>query len=693
MVNVPAGGMGPLVRDRKRTTSDRETVEQIVLFALLGLGTGALIAGIALGIVVTYRGTGVINLATGSLAMIAGYIFWALRTGDLGFTLGTVPAGVVTLAALALIGVLMELVAFRPLRTAPPLAKLVSSLGLLLVAQATVQLLFGTSPLSSPAVLPDNTVNVFDVLVPINRFILAAVVITIAIVLMCVYRFSRFGVSTRAASENQAWAVLAGLSPNGLSMRNTLIANTVVGLIGILAASVVSIDSTSLPLLIVPALVAALFARFTSIPTACAVGLAIGIVQSLLYYASTQTWFPTVEGTAVPGAQEVLTLLLIVAALWWRGASLPRRGDIEQESLPLVPRQDQLLRRVAVPAAICAVALIVLPYDFRQAVTTGLVITILCLSLVVVTGYVGQLSVVQLALSGVAGFTVSHLGTDLGVGFPFAALAGIAVAVAFGLAIAYSALRVRGVSLVVVTLAAAVAIEQFIFSNPSWGGGESGAPVGQPHIFGINLGTDAGFRGLDGLLPSVVFGIFALAVTVALYVLVANLRRSNLGRHMLAVRSNERAAAAVGVDVRNVKIVAFGIGSAIAGVAGVMYAYNFGSVSATHFDAITALSLIASVYVTGVTMPQGAVLAGFAATGAVIPLIMQKWVLPADKIGIYTVLLSGVFLLLQLNMFPDGITGTMWRRKEAKKRRRAAAKVGSGKLYAVGATSGGAVRR
>ncbi len=128
--------------------------------------------------------------------------------------------------------------------------------------------------------------------------------IAIAIALMCVYRFSRFGVATRAASENQTWAVLVGLSPNSLSMRNTLIANTVVGLVGILAASVVSVDSTSLPLLIVPALVAALFARFTSIPIACGVGLAIGIVQSLLYYASTQSWFPTVEGVPSPASRK-----------------------------------------------------------------------------------------------------------------------------------------------------------------------------------------------------------------------------------------------------------------------------------------------------------------------------------------------------------------------------------------------------
>jgi ABC-type branched-subunit amino acid transport system permease subunit len=301
---------------------------------------------------------------------------------------------------------------------------------------------------------------------------------------------------------------------------------------------------------------------------------------------------------------------------------------------------------------------------------TGLVGTMLCLSLVVVTGYVGQLSVVQLALSGVAGFVVSHLATGAGIGFPIGAIIGVVAATVLGLAVGFSALRVRGVSLVVVTLAAADAIEQFGFANETWGGGQAGALVPQPHLFGINLGTNAGFRGLDGLLPSPIFGFLALIVTVALYLMVANLRRGNLGRRMLAVRSNERAAAAAGVNVRNIKLVAFTIGSMIAGVAGAMYAYDFGSISASSFDAFTALILIANVYVTGVTMVQGAVLAGFASTGAVIPLIMQKWILPANNIGIYTELLSGIFLLLQLKLFPDGITGTMWKRRRIRERER-----------------------
>ena len=115
-------------------------MDQVVLFVLLGLGTGALIAGIALGVVLTYRGSGIINLATGAVAMVAGYSFWSLKTDFFGFTLGTAPALVVTLLVCALVGVLMEVLVFRPLRTASPLAKLVASLGILLTLQSAMLL-------------------------------------------------------------------------------------------------------------------------------------------------------------------------------------------------------------------------------------------------------------------------------------------------------------------------------------------------------------------------------------------------------------------------------------------------------------------------------------------------------------------------------------------------------------------------
>ncbi len=641
-------------------------MSQIILFALLGLGPGALIASVGLGVVLSYRGSGVINLSMGAMVMLAGYLFWAFRTGYFGISFATAFALPLTLVAMAGVGCVVELVVFRRLRTASPLAKLVASLAVLLLVQAAVLLAFGSTPLNSPAVLPSSSVTVFNVTVPIAQFILAGIVGIIVVVLVGLYRYTRFGLATRAASENERSALLAGLSPSLIALSNTVVGTVLAGLVGILAASVVGLDSTTLPLLIIPALAAALFARFTSFPITYLAGLLIGIAESLVYLASTQSWFPTSQGIALPGLQQVLEFLLIVAALWWRGSSLPQRGEIVEQSLPLVPYQDRLLQRVALPSVACAIALILLPFDFRQALITGLVAMMICLSFVVITGYVGQLSVMQLALAGFAGLLVSHIGDTGGIGFLPAAILGILASVGLGIAVAISALRVRGATLVVVTLAAAEAIQQFIFANGSWGASQTPGSLQQPNLLGLNLGTDAGFRGLDGKLPSPVFGFLALVIVVVLYLLVANLRRGDLGRRMLAVRSNERAAAAAGVHVPRVKIIAFGLGSAIAGIAGVMYTYDFGTFSTSNYDVMIGFALIAGLYVLGISMAQGAVLAGLGATGALIPLVLQKWVLPQNQIATYVQLIAALGLIVQLNLFPEGVLPIMWKRKQDK---------------------------
>src|SRR5262245_25999765 len=176
----------------------------ILLFALLGLGAGSLIAGMAVGVVLTYRGSGIINLAIGAVAMLGGYSFWSLRTGIYwDWHASTAAALVVTLFVLIVIGVLIELVAFRPLRTASPLAKLAASLGVLLVAQASVSLAFGIGTKLQPPVLPRNTVTIFGATVPVDRLILPAIVVGATLALSLLYRYSRFGVATRAASENE----------------------------------------------------------------------------------------------------------------------------------------------------------------------------------------------------------------------------------------------------------------------------------------------------------------------------------------------------------------------------------------------------------------------------------------------------------------------------------------------------------
>ena len=630
---------------------------QVLLYALLGLGSGALIAGIALGVVLTYRGSGVINLATGGFAMLAGYAFWALRVDLLHLSTG--PALVLSLVIVLAVGAATELVAFRPLRTASPLAKLVSTLGVLLVLQASMLLAFGSSEQPEPNVLPQNIVHLLGAVIPIDRFILTGIVILLSVALAALYRFTRFGLATRAASENEVVAMLGGLSPNALSMVNTLIASGIAGGIGILAASITQLDTETLPLQIVPALAAALLARFTSFGIACAAGIGLGIIDSLIQYVSNLSWFPTSGGVAIPGVAELVTFILIVLFMYLRGSKLPSRGELVERRLPEAPRPRHLAMTTVPAAAICAIALVVLPFDFREALINTLIGTVMALSLVVITGFVGQISILQLTLAGVAGFAISHLAVNAGIGFPLAPVLGAGAALVLGLITAASALRVRGVSLAVVTLAAVVAITNFGFLNPTWGGGQTGSPVPEPKLFGLDLGPHAPFRGLDGNLPSPVFGWAALAVTIALCLTVAAIRRGDLGRRMLAVRSNERAAAAAAIDPRVIKLIAFGVSSVIAGLAGGLYAYNFGSVSADRFDPFTALSLIAFAYAGGITLISGAVFAGLISTQALFPYALDKWF---GINGNWFLLFGGAILIVTLIQNPEGVAGAFYKR-------------------------------
>ena len=139
---------------------------------------------------------------------------------------------------------------------------------------------------------------------------------------------------------------------------------------------------------------------------------------------------------------------------------------------------------------------------------------------------------------------------------------------------------------------------------------------------------------------------------------------------MLAVRSNERAAAAAGINVRNVKLAAFGIASFIAGIAGALYGYNFSSVTVSRFSALTALSLIALAYVGGITMVSGAVFAGLISVEALFPYALEKWF---GVSGNWALLFAGAALILTLLQNPDGVAGAAYKRRMSKRRKRAPA--------------------
>ena len=306
--------------------------------------------------------------------------------------------------------------------------------------------------------------------------------------------------------------------------------------------------------------------------------------------------------------------------------------------------------------------LIVLPFGYRQALMLSLVGIVVCLSLVVITGFVGQVSLAQVTLAGVSGFVVSHMIVHAGIGFPWGPLIGSLAAVVVGLIVGASALRVRGASLAVVTLAGVVAIEQFGFANRRWGAGVSGLARRAAGTVRAQPRFERR-RSAESTASSRArcWGSCTSPWRSRLCLLVAQIRRSVLGQQMLAVRANERAAAAAGINVARVKIIAYGISSFIAGTAGWMYAYNFGSVSAARFGFLIALGFVAFAYIGGITMVSGAVIGGLVATEGLVPHFFEELL---GISGNWTLLVGGLLLIVTLIQNPDGVAGDIYRKRQ-----------------------------
>ena len=344
------------------------SLSQIAAFLLIGLGSGALIAGVGLGVVLSYRGGGVINLSAGAIAMLAGFCYWVLRTGYFGPTFAAPWAIILTLVFALVVGLVFELGVVRPLRRQTPLAKLVATLGFLLTAQAGVVLAFGQSARPQPSILPKSNLVIFHQTVPLNRFVMAAILLVITAFFVALYRWSKFGLGSRAAAENEASATLLGLSPTRLSLVNTALMSVTMGVVGLIAASVATVDSSTLPLLVVPALAAAMFGRLISFSITFVAGMLIGMAESVLTYFSTQSWFPSNGGAGnpIPGVQELLIFIILVVAMFFRAGRIPGRGDIVDRRLPPAPRPVAPLRQLALWGPLGAFLMWALPFGFRE---------------------------------------------------------------------------------------------------------------------------------------------------------------------------------------------------------------------------------------------------------------------------------------------------------------------------------------
>jgi branched-chain amino acid transport system permease protein len=306
----------------------------------------------------------------------------------------------------------------------------------------------------------------------------------------------------------------------------------------------------------------------------------------------------------------------------------------------------------------CLIGLFTLAFDWRQAIINTLVGALVMMSLVALTGFVGQISLAQMAIAGTAGFAVSKFLSSWP--FPLGPIVGALVATAFGLLVAIPALRVRGVNLAVVTFAAAVAIEELVFKNAKFAGELGALEVKPPTIFGQRVGPNNqtlaifGAQGHDKNPPNVWFGVFCLVFVVIFALLMVNVRRSATGRRFLSVRSNERAAASAGVNVSGTKLLAFGLSAFIAGIGGVLSGYSLGSVTPLYFGSLASLTFLAFAYLGGISSVSGAIWAGFLVPVGISFTLLNKVFHISPN---YTPLIGGLGLITTAILNPEGVAG------------------------------------
>lgn len=498
---------------------------QFLQFAFLGLSAGAIYAVFATSLVGVYAATGIINFAQGAIGLYSVFVVAALRTdGSLVLPIGTLYLGseknptpmelalLIGVLSAVVWGLLAHFLVFRPLRHAPVLAQVVASVGLMLLLQALVQLRFDTENLVALAVLPEGTVEFAGAVINQSDLILAAVAIGVAVLLWAYFRLTTLGVATRAGSEDELAARLTGFSPDRLAAIVWALTGAATGLIAVLSVFTIGLTVANYTFFVIPALAVALMGRLTSFGIACAGGLFLGVFQSTISWLATKDWWPEWAQT---GLGDAVPFVIVVIALFLLGGRIPSRGSLGEVKMPAVriPR-IRAIPSVLIVAAVVA-AILLTEGTWRYGVITSVILSLIALSLVLLTGYLGQISLASMAFAGAAGFALSKLTTNWHIPFPFDMIISALIATALGILVGVPALRIRGAQLAVVTLAAALAIQSFVFNNPEITS-YSGNLIEDPRLFGLDLGIRDGANLVTLRFSFLVLIVVALATLVVL---------------------------------------------------------------------------------------------------------------------------------------------------------------------------------
>jgi branched-chain amino acid transport system permease protein len=585
-------------------------VSQFLSYAIPGLPYGCVFALLGMGLVLTYQTSAVFNLAFGAQAYASALVFYVCVNA--GWPTWAAFLVAVVIGA-PLLGIVFDLGLFRLVRSRPVLVKLVAALGLLIVIPAVLQVAFGASDRYSPPSLWLSPSTVYFRVAgdAINGTELSTVIVTaaVALLLSLMFHFTQIGLRMRAMAESPRMVQLAGLNAERVGMTSWMLSSFLAGLSGVIIAPVFgNLQSLNFTELLVAAVAAAAAGSLTSLPYTFLGGILLGIVEEVLggYLPSGHVLSSGLR-PALPFV-VLLGLLCFLPGLRrrWGRTDDPLAGCDPPPAPIASTMRDPRLRRVSrVGTAVFVVAFIAscltwITDSWVFTLSQGLALAIVFLSIVLLTGMSGQISLCQAAFAGVGAFTAGQLAIHFNLSILIGIIAAGAVAALVGVVVAVPALRLGGLALALATLAFGLLADNIGFQY-SWSlNGDSGISLPRPTLGPIDFASDRTFF----LLIVVV-----LAICIAI---VAAIRRGTTGRQLAALRGSELAAVSIGINPAKAKIVVFALSAGLAGVGGALYGSLDSTVSASDFNSLVSLVLVVVVATTGVYTVEGAIEAGLA---------------------------------------------------------------------------------
>ncbi|HEX4979566.1 MAG TPA: ABC transporter permease [Acidimicrobiales bacterium] len=617
--------------------------------AIIGVLTGGAYALVAVSITLMFRSTGVLSFAHAAFASVGAYVYADLAGGN-GWPKPL--AALVALAATIAYGLLIERLAIRPVRNGTATTKLIATLGVMAFTIGLLLLVYGFQPTSAPLLLPDKLIRIGDLGITLQQLTVLIVAAGLAGGLAVFLKASRFGIAIRAVAQNADSARLMGVSLAQVARFNWALGAGLAGLTGILVAPLAPVTTVTFTLLLAKALTATLFGGLLSLPLAFAGGLAVGVAESI-----------SIIRFSAPGSRELVTLFIVVALLVFRRnwasdevglaaeVATPSRFDLRKRFAPVLDRGRKAWDAVGplrLPIAIAVAALCLYApatsnyWGFVGA--RALFYVLQALSLVLLVGWGGQVSLMHGAYVGIGAFTTAYFVETHGLPLELALVLGGVSGMALGALVGLPALRLSGLQFAIASLAFSGAATEWLYRRPEF---PKLLPRGE--LFGLDIFQDSNL--FLAMVP----------ITLLMYLLVWNMRRSSFGPLLLSSRDAPMTVAHFGADPKRTRMAAFLLASFIASLGGGLYGVLLTGFQPFDFSLMLSISLLLFAVVGGVESLAGPLIAGF--FFGVVPQLIQGE--SGASASAWPDVLSGIAVIALIGARPAGLASFFARRRPA----------------------------